>query len=62
MVKEGSLKIKDDVLSFIWSYIHEYHENENEETRNHYQSVIDDISSKLKTLRRSERLNNILEL
>ena len=55
-------KIKDDVISFIWSYILEYHENENEETRNYYQSVIDDISSKLKTLRRSEKLNNILEL
>ena len=55
-------KIKDDVLSFLWVHILEYHENENEETRKYYQSIIDDISSKLKTLRRSERLNNILEL
>jgi hypothetical protein len=55
-------KIKDDVVSFIWSYILEYHENENEETRLYYQSIIDNISSKLKTLRRSEKLNNILEL
>lgn len=55
-------KIKDDVLSFLWVHILEYHQNENEETRNYYQSVIDDISSKLKTLRRSEKLNNILEL
>jgi hypothetical protein len=55
-------KIKDDVVSFIWSYIIEYHENENEETRLYYQSIIDNISSKLKTLRRSEKLNNILEL
>jgi hypothetical protein len=55
-------KIKDDVLSFLWSYILEYHEKENEETRKYYQNTIDDISSKLKTLRRSERLNNILKL
>ena len=55
-------KIKDDVVSFIWSYILEYHENENKETRLYYQSIIDNISSKLKTLRRSEKLNNILEL
>ena len=55
-------KISNDVIIFLWDYIIEYHQNENEETRKHYQSTIDDISSKLKTLRRSEKLNNILEL
>jgi hypothetical protein len=55
-------KFSDDVIIFLWDYIIEYHQNENDETRNHYQSIIDDISSKLKTLRRSEKLNNILEL
>jgi len=55
-------KISNDVIIFIWDYIIEYHQNENEEIRLYYQSAIDDISTKLKTLRRSEKLNNILEL
>jgi hypothetical protein len=55
-------KISNDVIIFLWDYIIEHHQNENEETRIYYQSTIDDISSKLKTLRRSEKLNNILEL
>jgi hypothetical protein len=59
---DNDSKISNDVIIFLWDYIIEYHQNENEETRNYYQSTIDDISSKLKTLRRSERLNNILEL
>ena len=59
---DNESKISNDVISFIWDYILEYHQNENEETRIYYQSTIDDISSKLKTLRRSEKLNNILEL
>jgi hypothetical protein len=59
---DNESKISNDVIIFLWDYIIEYHQNENEETRNYYQSIIDDISSKLKTLRRSETLNNILEL
>ena len=58
---EHDSKISNDVIIFLWDYIIEYHQNENEEIRNYYQSIIDDISSKLKTLRRSERLKNILE-
>ena len=59
---DNESKISNDVIIFLWDYIIEYHQNENEETRIYYQSTIDDISSKLKTLRRSEKLNNILEL
>ena len=59
---DNDSKISNDVIIFLWDYIIEYHQNENEETRNYYQSIIDDISSKLKTLRRSETLKNILEL
>jgi len=59
---DNESKISNDVIIFLWDYIIEYHQNENEETRKYYQSTIDDISSKLKTLRRSEKLNNILEL
>ena len=55
-------KMKNDVLSFLWDYVVKYHEDENEEIRNSYKSIIEDISSNLKTLKRSERLNNILEL
>ena len=60
-IDDGS-KIENDVISFLWDYVVKYHENENEEIRIYYQDTIDDISSKLKTLKRSERLNNILEL
>lgn len=60
-IDNGS-KIENDVLSFLWDYIVKYHENENENERIYYQDTIDDISSKLKTLKRSERLNNILGL
>ena len=59
---DNKSKISNDVIIFLWDYIIEYHQNENEESRIYYQSTIDDISSKLKTLRRSEKLNNILEL
>lgn len=59
---DNESKISNDVIIFLWDYIIEYHQNENEETRKYYQSTIDNISSKLKTLRRSEKLNNILEL
>ena len=59
---DNESKISNDVIIFLWDYIIEYHQNENEESRIYYQSTIDDISSKLKTLRRSEKLNNILEL
>ena len=59
---DNDSKISNDVIIFLWDYIIEYHQNENEERRLYYQSTIDDISSKLKTLRRSEKLNNILEL
>jgi hypothetical protein len=59
---DNESKISNDVIIFLWDYIIEYHQNENEETRKYYQSTIDAISSKLKTLRRSEKLNNILEL
>ena len=59
---DNESKIANDVIIFLWDYIIEYHQNENEETRKYYQSTIDNISSKLKTLRRSEKLNNILEL
>jgi hypothetical protein len=59
---DNESKISNDVIIFLWDYIIEYHQIENEETRKYYESTIDDISSKLKTLRRSEKLNNILEL
>ena len=59
---DNESKFANDVIIFLWDYIVEYHLNENEETRLYYQSTIDGISTGLKTLRRSEKLNNILEL
>ena len=55
-------KIKNDIVTFLWDYIIEYYENENESKRLYIQSTIDNISSKLKSLRRSEKLNEILKL
>lgn len=55
-------KIENDIVTFLWDYIIEYYENENESKRLYIQSTIDNISSKLKTLRRSEKLNEILKL
>jgi hypothetical protein len=54
-------KISNDVLIFIWGYILEYYQNENDESRIYFESTINYISSKLKTLRRSEKLNDILK-
>jgi hypothetical protein len=58
---DNESKIASDVIIFLWDYVVEYHLNENEKTRKYYQSTIDNISSKLKILRRSEKLNSILE-
>jgi hypothetical protein len=59
---DNESKIASDVIIFLWDYVVEYHLNENEKVRKYYQSTIDNIASKLKTLRRSEKLNNILKL
>jgi hypothetical protein len=60
-MKSFDSKITNDVIIFLWDYVIEFHENKNEEDKAYYQRTIDEISSKLKTLRRSEKLNNILE-
>ena len=55
-------KISSDIILFLWNYVIKHYENENQELINSYQSSIDRINAELKTLNRSKRLNNILEL
>ena len=55
-------KISSDIILFMWSYIIEHYENINKESIDSYRSSINRINAQLKTLNRSKRLNNILEL
>lgn len=58
--KEDS--ISDDIIIFIWDYIIKHYENINNDSINSYKDSINRINAQLKTLNRSKRLNNILEL
>lgn len=55
-------KIATDIILFVWDYVIEHYKNQNIESINSYQSSIDRINAQLKTLNRTKRLNNILEL
>lgn len=55
-------EIAKDIILFMWDYIIEHYQNINKESIDSYKSSIDRISAELKTLNRSKRLNNILEL
>jgi len=52
--------IKNDIIIFLWDYILEYHENKRAESKVYYESGIEKISSNLKTLNRSRKLEEIL--
>lgn len=54
-------KIASDIILFLWDYVIKHYENENQELVNSYQSSIDKISSQLKTLNRTDKLNDILK-
>ena len=62
MSESAKMQLEKLCEEYLANEAAEYHEDENEEIRNSYKSIIEDISSNLKTLKRSERLNNILEL
>lgn len=55
-------KIATDIILFTWDYIIQHYKNINQESIDSYKSSIDRINAELKTLNRSQRLNNILEL
>lgn len=55
-------KISSDIILFMWDYIIEHYENMNNDSINSYKNSINRINAQLKTLNRSKRLNNILEL
>ena len=55
-------KIATDIILFTWDYIIQHYKNINQESIDSYKSSISRISVELKTLNRSQRLNNILEL
>lgn len=52
--------IENDIKVFCWKYIVDHYKAENEDVRKRYISAIEDISSNLKALNRSRRLNDIL--
>jgi len=52
--------IKNDIVLFMWDYILEYHEGKKQESKEYYEDGIDKITSSLKTLNRSKKLNQIL--
>lgn len=55
-------KIATDIILFIWDYVVKHYEDENNESISSYKDSINRINDQLKTLNRSKRLNNILEL
>lgn len=55
-------KIAKDIILFVWDYVIEHYKNINQESIDSYKNSISRISAELKTLNRSQRLNNILEL
>ena len=53
-------KITNDVILFLWDYIIQNYENKNELDKQRLSNSIEGIRDSLKTLKRSKRLNNIL--
>ena len=53
--------IANDIIIFFWKYIVEDKNNYNKEVYKSYEQSIDNISSKLKTLKRSRKLKSILD-
>jgi hypothetical protein len=52
--------IKNDIILFLWDYIIQYYTNLNKDEEEKINEKMKNISSKLKTLNRSRRLDNIL--
>lgn len=53
--------IVDDIILFFWEYIIEDKNKYNKEVYESYKQSVNNISSKLKSLKRSKRLKSILE-
>jgi hypothetical protein len=54
--------IAKDVILFTWDYVIEYYEMRNKGLEYSFKDSINIINSQLKTLNRSKRLNNILDI
>ncbi len=54
--------IAKDIILFTWDYVIEYYEMRNKELEYSFKDSIERINSQLKTLNRSKRLNNILDI
>lgn len=54
--------IAKDIILFTWDYVIEYYEMINKGLEYSFKDSIDRINSQLKTLNRSKRLNNILDI
>ncbi len=53
-------KVASDIILFFWDYIIKYYEERNINDTLYYKQTIEKINSQLKTLNRTQRLNNIL--
>lgn len=54
-------KYKNDIIVFLWDFILEKHLDDNRIEIENYKSIINTIRKKLTGLRRSERLNQLLD-
>lgn len=54
--------LSDKIISFLWDYLVKYYEDINSEETRKIQTKINNISTKLKTLNRDRRLNEIFKL
>lgn len=59
--RELSSPINNDIIEFFWDYIVEYHNSLNNQQSIMYKKSITSITSKLKALSRSRKLNEIIK-
>ena len=53
-------KITNDIILFLWDYLIDYYEDKNKANKKVLETSIESIRESLKTLKRSKRLNTIL--
>ena len=54
-------KVTNDIILFLWDYVIEEYENKNKKDKQRLSNTIEGIRNSLKTLKRSKRLNTILD-
>jgi len=54
-------KVTNDIILFLWDYVIEEYDDKNKKDKQRLNSSIEGIRNSLKTLKRSKRLNSILD-